>query len=68
MSCNSQKIHFLREQIPSFECARLPRLLWPGDHLAGRNGPPAAQDPGRAGRGDGALNCVHLGPERLHGV
>ena len=64
MACNSHKIRFLREQIPSFECV-------PGCHDC--CGPvttsteemarlprktPEEQDAALAG-----LNCVHLGPQ-----
>jgi Fe-S-cluster containining protein len=64
MSCNSHKIRFLREQIPSFECV-------PGCHDCCGPVTTSAEEMARLPRKTAAeqeaalaeLNCVHLGPQ-----
>jgi len=63
MSCNSQKIRFLRQQIPSFECV-------PGCHDCCGPVTTSSEEMARLPRKTAAeqeaalneLNCVHLGP------
>ena len=63
MSCNSHKIHFLRELIPSFECE-------PGCHDCCGPVTTSAEEMARLPRKSRAeqdaalerLDCVHLGP------
>lgn len=63
MSCNSHKIRFLREQIPTFECV-------PGCHDCCGPVTTSSEEMARLPRKSAAeqqaamdeLNCVHLGP------
>ena len=63
MSCNSHKIRFLRQQIPSFECV-------PGCHDCCGPVTTSSEEMARLPRKTAAeqaaamdeLNCVHLGP------
>ena len=64
MSCNSHKIRFLREQIPSFACV-------PGCHDCCGPVTTSSEEMARLPRKSAAeqeaalaeLNCVHLGPD-----
>ncbi|HCN46116.1 MAG TPA: zinc/iron-chelating domain-containing protein [Pseudomonas sp.] len=64
MACNSHKIRFLREQIPSFECV-------PGCHDCCGPVTTSAEEMARLPRKSAEeqeaalaeLNCVHLGPQ-----